>query len=441
MSSDITIISARWVIPIEPAATTLEHHCVVIENGKIKALLPTNVALEKYSNAHHINKSNHALLPGFINAHTHAPMNLFRGFANDLPLMQWLNEYIWPAEAKWVDKEFIRDGNELAIAEMLLRGTTCFNDMYFFPDIVANTAQQIGIKASVGMIVLDFPSVWAKDANEYFNKGVNVHDEVRSLSNIHTTIAPHAPYTVCNESLERVRTYADELKTPIHMHVHETAQEIKDSLDQHQCRPLQRLNNLGLLNPRMMAVHMTQLTDEEINLSAQHGINVVHCPESNQKLASGQCRVSDLLSAGTNVCLGTDSVASNNDLDMLGELRTAALSAKNLSADAKLLPASQALELATINGARALNLDNEIGSLKKGKSADLIAIDLNQISTQPVYDPIAQIVYSASRDQITDVWVSGKQLVKDRELITIKENKVLEKSRIWGDRIAAGSSS
>ena len=419
MLNQITIISGRWLIPVEPRDTVLEYHSVVIENGKIIALLSTEKAVKKFPNAEHVQHNNHALIPGFINAHTHAAMNLFKGLADDIPLMDWLNNHIWPAEAKWVNTEFMRDGVELAIAEMLLSGTTCFNDMYFYPDIVAQTAQKTGIRASVGLIILDFPSVWANNAEQYFDKGLAVHDKTRSLSLIETTLAPHAPYTVSDEPLNKVRTYADELQIPIHMHVHETVQEVSDSESQHGKRPLSRLNDLGLLNPRMIAVHMTQLNDQEIQLCAQQGIHIAHCPESNHKLASGYCPVKQLLKAGVNVCVGTDSAASNNNLDMLGEMQSAALAAKNSSKDAKALPAWQTLEMATINGAKALNLQHKIGSLAIGKSADITAIDLSHVSTQPVYDPISQIVYSASRDQVSDVWVQGNQLVKNKKLSTI----------------------
>ena len=436
MTSDqITLINARWVVPIEPSNIVLNHHSVAFDKGSIVDILPTKDALTKYSTAHQVNRPDHVIIPGLVNSHTHAAMNLFKGLADDLPLMDWLENHIWPAEAKWVDIEFMRDGTELAIAEMLLSGTTCFNDMYFYPDIVATTAQEAGIRANVGLIVLDFPSVWASDSDEYFNKGLAVHDATRSLSLIQTALAPHAPYTVSDAPLEKIRTYADELQVQVHMHVHETAHEVSNSIEQYGMSPLTRLNSLGLLNPRMIAVHMTQLTDDDISLSALQGINVVHCPESNQKLASGQCRVDDLLSAGTNVCLGTDSAASNNDLDMLGEIRSAALAAKNSNANAKALPAWQALEMATINGAKALNMQDQIGSLKVGKFADMVAIDLKHVSTQPTYDPISQIVYSASREQISDVWIQGKQVVSDKKLTTIDLDKVLQNAHRWGDKI------
>jgi 5-methylthioadenosine/S-adenosylhomocysteine deaminase len=436
MPSSTTIISAKWIIPVVPRNTVLEEHSLVIEQDCIVAILETQKALKKYPHADNIERGSHALMPGLINSHTHAAMSLFRGIADDMPLMEWLEGHIWPAEAKWISPEFMRDGVQLAISEMLMSGTTCFNDMYFHSDIVAKTAQEMGIRAFVGMIVLDFPSGWAANADEYFQKGLSVHDEVRSLSRVKATMAPHAPYTVSDGPLETVRTYADELYVPIHMHVHETAGEVASAIEEHGERPLSRLHKLGLLNPRMMAVHMTQLTEEEISLTAEQGIHVVHCPESNLKLASGLCPVAQLLDAGTNVCLGTDSASSNNDLDMLGEMRTACLIAKTTANDARALPAWQALEMATINGAKALNMQDDIGSLEVGKSADFIAIDLNHLSTQPVYNPISQIVYSASREQITDVWIEGQARVQDKQLLNQDISQILRTAALWGERIA-----
>ena len=435
MKQNIEIISARWVIPVVPSNTILEHHSIVIENTKIIDIVATETALKRYPNAKHTVRDTHALMPGFINAHTHTPMSLFRGIADDVPLMEWLEGHIWPAEAKWVNTNFVRDGAQLAIAEMLLSGTTCFNDMYIYPDAVAKVAQDMGIKAFVGMIVIDFPTAWAENSDEYFDKGMQVHDEVRALSRVNTTMAPHAPYTVSDVPLETVRTYADELHVPIHMHIHETSDEVANAVANDGRRPLERLNQLGLLNPRMVAVHMTQLSDDEVALTAEQGIHVVHCPESNLKLASGQCRVADLLAAGINVCLGTDSASSNNDLDMLGEMQTACLIAKTTANNASDLPAWQALELATINGAKALNISDSTGSLELGKAADIIAIDLNHLSTQPVYNPIAQIVYSASREQITDVWVDGNACVTNKQLNNIDVSQILNNAAQWGERI------
>jgi 5-methylthioadenosine/S-adenosylhomocysteine deaminase len=431
-----TLIHARWIIPVEPESVICEHHTLVIDGGRIIDLLPTGLARQKYQGTTIGNLENHALLPGLINSHTHAAMTLIRGFADDLHLMDWLQNHIWPLEQKWMSEAFVRDGTDLAIAEMIMGGTTCFNDMYLYPEITAGQAIQHGIRASVGLIVIDFPTVWAENSEEYIEKGLALHDQLRHQPLISTAFAPHAPYTVSDEPLQKIRTFADELELPITMHVHETRHEVEDALKINGWRPLQRLHELGLINPSFMAVHMTQLTDDEISLFAQSGAHIVHCPESNLKLASGFCPVAKCLAAGINVALGTDGAASNNDLDMLGEMRTAALLGKAVAGDASAVPAMTALRMATINGARALGLDNEIGSLSIGKSADVIAIDLSCLETQPLYCPVSQIVYAASRQQITDVWVAGKRLLKQRQLTTINIDDLKLKIAEWQQRLS-----
>ena len=435
-----TLINARWVIPVDPANSNkgkniLEHHSLAINDGKLLAILPTDIARSKYSAIDEHNLDGHAVMPGLINCHTHAAMNLFRGLADDLPLMEWLNQHIWPAEQKWIGPEFVNDGTRHAVAEMIRSGTTCFNDMYFFPDQAAEVAVETGIRAMIGLILIDFPTAWAKDADEYLVKGEQIHDKYRHNSHVHTAFAPHAPYTVSNEPLQRINILAEELDIPVHMHIHETADEVKQSVEQHGQRTIQRLHELELLSPRLIAVHMTQLTEDEITLLSKQGVHIVHCPESNLKLASGYCPVNKLLQQNINVALGTDGAASNNDLDMLGEMCTAALLAKGATGNSSALPAQQVLEMATINGAKALGIDHITGSLTKGKAADVIAIDLDTIETQPLYDPISHIVYAANRNQVSDVWVAGRQLLKNRELTTIDENIVLSKSRDWREKI------
>ena len=433
-----TIINARWIIPVDDQfqSDVLENHSIVIDKHRIEAILPSSEIALNYSPEDTINLHDHAIIPGLINAHTHASMSLFRGLADDMPLMQWLNDHIWPAEAKWISEDFIRDGTQLAIAEMIKSGTTCFNDMYFFPDITAKVAAEMHMRATVGMIVIDFPSAWAADHNEYFEKGLKVHDDYRDHPLIQTAFAPHAPYSVADEAFKRVQMLADELQVPIHMHVHETRDEIKMGLENFQVRPIERLNNLGLLSPALMAVHMTQLTDEEISLFEQSGSHVVHCPQSNLKLASGFCPVNTLLSNNINVCLGTDSAASNNNLDMLSEMQTAALLAKGVADNASALPAIDALKMATINGAKALGIDNLTGSLAPGKSADLVAIDMKRVGTQPVYQPVSQVVYSCHSGDISDVWIAGKRVLKDQRLTQIDETSLLEKADYWRTKIA-----
>ncbi len=430
-----TILHGRWVLPVSDTDPLLEHHSIAIEDGRIFDILPTEQARQNYTAAVTKEYSRHLLMPGLVNAHTHSPMNLFRGIADDLALHDWLNNHIWPAEAKWVSEEFVHDGSQLAIAEMLRSGTTCFNDMYFFPEVTARLARDIGIRACIGLITIDFPSVWASNAMEYIDKGLELRDRFRSDSLIHTPFAPHAPFTVSDEPLSRIRVLADEMDLPVHIHVHETADEITQSIKQYGMRPLQRLNELGLVSPNLMAVHFTQATDEEISLLAESGSHVVHCPESNLKLASGFCPVKKLMDAGVNVALGTDSAASNNDLSMLGEMRTASLLAKGVSGDATALSAMQTVRMATINGARALGLEQHTGSLETGKYADIIAVDFSSLELNPVYDPVANLVYSCNREQISDVWVAGKHLLKDRELTTLDEQELMNTSRQWNDKL------
>jgi 5-methylthioadenosine/S-adenosylhomocysteine deaminase len=431
-----TLLQARWIIPVEPEMVIHEHHTLVIDDGRIIDLLPSDVAKDKYQTECLENYPQHALIPGMVNAHTHAAMSLMRGIADDLPLMDWLQKHIWPLEQKWMSEAFVRDGTDLAIAEMIRGGTTCFNDMYFFPEITAQQAIQHGMRASIGLILIDFPTVWAENSEQYIEKGLALHEQLRHEPLITTPFAPHAPYTVADEPLRRIRAIADELELPIHMHVHETAHEIELGFENDGRRPLARLHELGLITPAFIAVHMTQSTDAEIEVYAQTGAHIVHCPESNLKLASGFCPVGKYFSAGINVALGTDGAASNNDLDMFGEMRTAALLAKTISNDASMLPAHTALRMATLNGARALGIADEIGSLKIGKSADITIIDLDFLETQPLYDPISQIVYAASRQQVTDVWIAGKQLLKQRKLTTVNIDDLKMKLAEWQRRLA-----
>lgn len=437
MTTTTSILAPRWIIPVEPAQTVLEDHALVIKGHDIDAIVPLEQARRRYAKDVEITMlPDQALMPGLVNSHTHAAMTLMRGYADDKQLMDWLENYIWPAEGRWVDEDYVRDGTRLAIAEMLCGGTTCFNDMYFFPEVAAKVAQDAGIRAVVGMIMIDFPSRYASNAQEYLDKGLSLHDELRHSELVTTCFAPHAPYTVSDEPLARIATLADELGLAVHIHLHETAGEVEEHLSRHSVRPIERMSQLGLVGPRMMAVHMTQLMQGEIAALAQNDVKVVHCPESNLKLASGMCPVHELLQAGVNVSLGTDGAASNNDLDMLAEMRTAALLAKGVSGDPTAVPAHQAIEMATINGARTLGLDNRIGSLVAGKAADLISIDLGDMTTVPTFDPVSQIVYSASRNLVRNVWVNGQQMVRDGDLLVIDLQATIESARQWGHKIA-----
>lgn len=428
-------INARWIITVDPDNNVLENHAVIIQDDILLDILPQQQA-NKYTPSNIIHLNDHALAPGFVNAHTHAAMSLLKGLADDLPLDEWLNEHIWPAETELADAAFVRDGSELAIAEMIKGGTTCFNDMYFFIDQTALAAEQVGVRACLGIPIIDFPTRWAKDLDEYISKGLAVQERFNGNELISFTFAPHAPYTVCDESLKTLQPIMDELGLPMHIHAHETNLEVEQSIAEHGASPIERLNKLGLLNPDLMAVHMTALSDADIQLIIEHRVNIIHCPESNLKLASGFCPISKLLQLGINVAIGTDGSASNNDIDMLGETRTAALLAKGVAKKADALPAHQALRMATLNGAKALGMDHKIGSLEIGKQADLFAINLNHLETQPIYDVISTLIYSANRSQISDVWVAGKQLMQNHELTTINETNLLKKAQQWQGKIS-----
>ena len=432
-----TLIKARWIIPVEPHKVVLEGHALAVHAGKIVDILPAGEALARYQPARIEDLPAHALIPGLVNTHTHAAMSLLRGNADDLPLMEWLHEHIWPLERRHAGEAFVRDGSELAMAEMLRGGVTCFNDMYFFPEVTARLAAQAGMRATVGLILVDFPTAWAAGPDEYLSKGLALHDELRGEPLVRAAFAPHAPYTVSDGPLLRLRTLAEELDIPIHMHLHETLGELEQGRASHGMRPFKRLQQLDLLGPRFIAVHMTQLTDEEIAAYAECGGSVVHCPESNLKLASGFCPAAKLLAAGVNVALGTDGAASNNDLDVLGEMRTAALLAKGVAGDARAVPAATALRMATLNGAKALGLEREIGSLEIGKSADVVALNLGDIETQPLFDPVSDIVYAASRHQVTDVWVAGRRLLRQRELTTLDCADITARAMAWRERLVS----
>ncbi len=432
-----TLIHARWVIPVEPEGITLDHHSVAITNGEIVNVMPSGRARQEVYANEIIELTDHALIPGLINAHTHAAMSMMRGYADDLPLDVWLHQHIWPAEARWVDEAYVQTGSELAIAEMIKSGTTCFNDMYFFGNVTGRVAIAAKMRAVIGLILIDFPTQWAQNTDEYLSKASELHDEFRHTDLITTAFAPHAPYTVSDEALEKTRVLADELDVPIHIHVHETALEVTQAIAKDGVRPLEKLSRMGLVTPRLLAVHMTQLLDAEIEAIATAGVHVLHCPKSNSKLANGFCPVRKLREAGVNIALGTDSAASNNTLDMLSEMRMAALVAKGGSLQATALPAAAALSMATINGARALGLDDRVGSIVAGKRADVTAINLKQVNTQPVYDAVSQIVYSADRSQVSDVWIDGEHVLHNGTLTTMDEDKLLYDVQTLGDKIMA----
>lgn len=429
------LLLPTWLVPVEPAGVVLKEHGLGIRDGRIAFIGPRADAM-KLQAAEVRELPGMLLGPGLVNAHGHAAMTLFRGLADDLPLMTWLENHIWPAEAKWVDEAFVRDGTDLAIAEQLKGGISCFSDMYFFPKVASECVHNSGIRAQIAIPLLDFPIPGASTADEAIRQGVELFSDLKHHPRIKITFGPHAPYTVGDETLEKIRIIAEELDASIHMHVHETASEVQQAVARHGERPLARLARLGLLGPRFQAVHMTQISDDDLALLVETNSNVIHCPESNLKLASGFCPVERLWQAGVNVAIGTDGAASNNDLDLLGETRTAALLAKGVAGSATALNAHQALRMATLNGARALSLDGEIGSLELGKAADVVAFDLSGLEQQPIYDPVSQLIYATGRDCVKHLWVAGKQLLDDRRLTRLDEQQLHATATAWGRRIS-----
>ncbi|WP_418644075.1 TRZ/ATZ family hydrolase [Stutzerimonas kunmingensis] len=430
------LLFPTWLVPVEPAGVVLKGHGLGVRDGRIALIAPRAVAL-KYQAIETRELEGMLLAPGLINAHGHAAMTLFRGLADDLPLQRWLKDHIWPAESRWVDEDFVRCGTELAIAEQLKGGITCFSDMYFYPSVVSELVHKHGVRAQITIPVLDFPVPDARDADEALRNGVALFDDLKHHPRITIAFGPHAPYSVADDKLESIRVLVAEMDAGIHMHVHETAHEVQEALRKHGERPLARLARLQLLGPRFQAVHMTQVDDDDLALLTEHNCSVIHCPESNLKLASGFCPVERLWEAGINVAVGTDGAASNNDLDLLGETRTAALLAKAVAGSATAVDAHRALRMATLNGARALGIDEHTGSLEIGKFADLVALDLSGLAQQPVYDPVSQLIYSTSRDAVRHVWVSGKQLLESGRLTRMDEQQVIANARQWGERISS----
>jgi 5-methylthioadenosine/S-adenosylhomocysteine deaminase len=431
------LIRPEWIIPIEPAGITLTNHALAVDQGRILALLPVTEARQRFLPRETIELPGQVLLPGLVNLHTHAAMSLLRGYADDLPLMRWLSEHIWPAESRHADARFVRDGTLLACAEMLRGGITTFNDMYFFPEAAAEAVLQSGMRAALGMIAIEFPTRYAADADDYLSKGLAVRDRYSNEERLSFCLAPHAPYTVADKTFSKVATLAAQLELPIHMHVHETAHEIEESVKQHGVRPIERLRRLGLLGPQLIAVHAVHLEPAEIELLAREGCHIAHCPTSNMKLASGIPPMAAVQSRGLNFGLGTDGAASNNRLDMFHEIRHAALLAKAASLDAETMGAHAALGAATLGGARALGLDALIGSLEPGKAADLCAVRLDEWLLQPCYDPASHLVYTAGREQVTHTWVAGRLIMSKGIPSQIDVSELLDITGLWHTRLTS----
>lgn len=425
------LIEARWIVPVEPANITLEHHALAVRDDHIVAILPISEARMRYSAAQTVCLPEHVLIPGLINLHTHAPMSLMRGIADDLPLMRWLSEAIWPTENKHLSERFVFDGTLLGGAEMLRGGITCANDMYFYPDATARAYDELGMRAVIGITVIDHASGYASDAEDYLSKGLHVRDSWRDHARIGFSLAPHAPYTVSDSTWERVGSLAEELDIGIHTHLHETTGEVAQSVEKYGVRPLERLKTLGLLGPNLLIAHGVHLTQDEIHTLADNNVGVAHNPTSNMKLASGAAPVASMLAVGIHVGLGTDGAASNNRLDIFQEMRMASLLAKLSTNDAAVIPAHQALRMATLDAAHALGMQETIGSLSVGKKADVVAVALDSLETAPVYDPASHLVFVAGREQVTHVWIGGRSLIQNKVLLHNDNKELLRISRLW----------
>ncbi len=433
-----TLIVPRWCVPIAHTGEVLERHAVAVLDGRICAVLPVAEAMARFQPSVLVERPAHVLIPGLINAHTHAAMTLFRGLADDMPLEAWLHEGIWPAERRWVSAEMVRDGTELAIAEMLRGGITCFSDQYFYPEIVAEAAVDMQMRAAVATPVVDFATGWARDADEYLQKATDlVHDPYADHPLITTAFAPHSTFALSDASFASLRVLADQLDVRVQIHLHETAAEIDISLRNTGKRPFERLIDAGLVNRSLLAVHAVHMVDEEIAQFADAGVSIAHCPNSNLKLASGIADIGKYRDAGLNLALGTDGAASNNMLDMFSEMRTAALLAKATAKDASAITAAEALHMATLGGAQALGLEQSTGSIEAGKLADLTCVDLSKLNSQPVYDVVSQLVYAVRADQVADVWVGGRHQLDNGRFTHIDTDALLSRCNEWRERIAA----
>ncbi len=451
------LVHARWIVPGAPQPgrehEVLDRHTLVVKDGRIHNILPTAEAMGLYAPTRVVTLTeDHVLMPGFVNAHAHMGLSFMRGAADDMPLAQWLSEQIWPAEARLVDPAFVKAGTTAALAELIRSGVTTVSDMYWFPGAAAEAVEAAGVRAVLAMIVLEFPSAYASGPDDYLAKGAALRTAWagKAGGRITWSVGPHAPYTVSDATLVKVKALADSTASPVHIHLHETAGEVlasktggKEGTNKHlsdsTTSPLDNLDRLGLVNSSLVAVHMTAIDDADIARLGAAGASVVHCPTSNMKLASGFCPVAKLINAGVNVALGTDSAASNNALDFMAEMKTAAVLAKGVSGDATAVPAWQAVRMATLNGAKALGLDKDIGSIEVGKKADFIAVRMAGPDCAPMYSVLSHLVYATSRSAITDVWVDGQQLLDNRRLTTISELALEVTTAHWAEKMRPGA--
>ena len=431
------IVEAPWVLPVAPQNVALADHGVAVRDGRILAVAPQADLAEQFEPAEHVHVDEGILTPGLINAHGHAAMTLMRGAGEDLPLQAWLSERIWPLEAKLVNAEYVRVGTTLGMAEMLLSGTTTFTDMYFYPEVVAEAVRQAGMRAQLAFPIFDGVNAWASGLDDCFSKGLALHDAYRNDDRVMVAFGPHAPYTVPQKALEKILMLSQEIYLSVHIHLHENAAEVAEARAAHSQSWVEKLADIGLINPQLQAVHMTQLEPNEIELVAAGGAHVVHCPNSNLKLASGICPTTALGEAGVNVAIGTDGAASNNTLDMAAEARTASLLAKHHSERADAGGVDTTLAMATLHGARALGREDDLGSLEPGKLADIACFQPDGFAALPLYDPMASFVHGAPHHKATHVWVAGDAVVRDGRLTGIDEHALKRDVEQQAERVRA----
>lgn len=429
------LLHPRWVLPIEPWAV-LEDTGVLIDEDRIAAVGPVAELRRLHPTATVTSLPDHVLMPGLVNAHTHAAMTLLRGFADDVALMTWLRERIWPVEGRWANPAFVADGTLLAAAEMLSGGVTSFADMYFHPRAAIEACRTAGIRIMSGQIVLNAPTAYGSGPDDYVRKAGEVIAEYSDAPLVHFSLAPHAPYTVSDDVLARVGQLCHDWDVPMNIHVHETRDEVEQGLAEYGVRPLARMDSLGVVDHRLFAAHAVHLTDDEIALLAERGASLAHCPTSNLKLASGIARLADWLAAGIRVGVGTDGTASNNRLDVLADMRLASLLAKGTTGDASAVTAPAALRAATFGGASAMGLESLIGSVTPGKQADLVALDLSGFDIAPMYDVASHVVNACGRSEVTDVWVAGRRRVSGGALVDLDPAELASTAGSWRDRIA-----
>ncbi|MDA1134262.1 MAG: TRZ/ATZ family hydrolase [Proteobacteria bacterium] len=429
------IITPRWIFSAIDSVV-LEKTSIVVDNGNILELIPNEIIEQKYAAKASFNLTDHLLLPGLINSHTHAAMSLFKGYADDLTLQSWLTDRIWPAEKKYVDEKFVTEGSKLAIAEMIQSGITTFNDMYFYPQQTAEVAVKIGMRANLGMVLLEFPTNYASDPDDYLTKGLAFRDLFREEGLISTSLAPHAPYSVSDESFLKINTYAQELDLKIHVHLHETTTEIEDSLKQYGLTPIQRLDALGVLGPHISAAHCVHLTNTDLDILAKNNMCVIYNPTSNLKLGSGIANIKGMIERDICIAIGTDGSASNNRLDILNELNIALLINKGVNHQADFMNPAELIKMATLNGAKSIGMEGRLGSLEKGKCADLIAVNMSSLEMKPIYDPLSSLLYSGNRSMVSHVWIGGNMQMKERALINIDVDELLNGLGAWQQKIS-----